>query len=159
MLCARLLRRVSSARDPRVARLPGYVVRYRKLSTDRSAKCDLVHVGGSAAAYGVVFGIDADQRAALDRFEEAGTGYHPALVTAVIDGRPLRASTYLADAAHLVEDLPPYDWYRDLVVAGALEHRLPESYIREQLDVAAVEDPDLGRSRREREALGRAGCR
>jgi gamma-glutamylcyclotransferase len=158
MLCARLLRRVSSARDPRVARVPGYRVRYRKLSVDGSAKCDLVHAGGSAAAFGVLYDIDDEQQAILDRFEGVGDGYHRASVTVLVDGRPQEALTYLADDTHLVEALAPYDWYRDLVVAGAREHGLPGAYIGEQLDVPAAPDPDAARDRREREALGESRC-
>jgi hypothetical protein len=158
MLCARLLRRVSSARDPRVARVPGYVVRYRKLSVDRSAKCDLVPAREPATAYGVVFRIDPDQRGALDRYERVGSGYHVAPVGVIVDEHPLTAFTYLADASHVVDGLLPYDWYRDLVVAGALEHGLPDAYIHEQLDVPAADDRDPERSRRERAVLGGAGC-
>jgi hypothetical protein len=158
MLCSRLLRRVPSARDPRVAVLPGCAVRYRKRSVDLSAKCDLVLVGGAATAYGVLFDIDAEQQTILDRFESVGDGYHPASVTALVRGRALEALTYLADDTHLVEGLLPYDWYRDLVVAGAREHGLPDAYIAEQLDVPALPDPDAARSRREREALGECWC-
>ena len=158
MLYARLLRRVSSARDPQVARLPGYAVRYRKRSVDGSAKCDLVLVGEPAMAYGVLFDIDPHQQAILDRFEGVGGGYHPTSVAVLVQGRSLEALTYIADDTHVVEGLPPYDWYRDLVVAGAREHGLPDIYIGEQLDVAAVPDPDAARERREREALDEGRC-
>ncbi len=158
MLCSRLLRRVSSARDPRVALLLGYGVRYRKRGVDLSAKCDLVLVGGPATAYGVLFDIDPEQQTILDQFESVGYGYHPASVTALVHGRALEALTYLADDTHLVDGLLPYDWYRDLVVAGAREHGLPDAYIDEQLDVPALPDLDAARSRREREALDEGRC-
>ena len=150
MLSSRLLKRVSSARDPRVARVPGHVVRYRKLSVDGSAKCDLVLAGEPGTAYGVVFDIDSGQRATLDGFEDVGGGYHAAPITVLVGGRRLDAFTYLADASHVVRGVSPYDWYRDLVVAGALEHGLPGAYIREQLAVQAVADEDAERARRER---------
>jgi hypothetical protein len=153
MLRARLLRRVRSASDPRVVRVPGYAVRYRKLSVDGSAKCDLVHVGEPSTAYGVVYDIEPEQQAILDCFEGVGGGYHLASVTVQVQGRLLDVLTYLADDTHLVAGLLPYDWYRDLVVAGARQHGLPDAYVGEQLDVPASPDPDATRSRREREAL------
>lgn len=153
MLRARLLRRVSSARDPRAVTVPGYEVRYRKLSVDGSAKCDLVPGGRSSTAYGVLYDIEPDQQAILDRFEGVGAGYHPVFVAVLDRGRRQEALTYLADESHLVEGTLPYDWYRDLVVAGAREHGLPDAYIHEQLDVPGLPDPDAARGRREREAL------
>jgi hypothetical protein len=158
MLCKRLLRRIATAREPRVARLPGYAVRYHKRGVDLSAKCDLVFVGGDATAFGVIFAIDPAEQAVLDRFENVGAGYHRTSITVLVDDRPLEALTYLADDTHVVEGLRPYDWYRDLVVAGAREHGLPGSYIDAHLDVPASPDPDGERSRREREALEGSRC-
>ena len=158
MLFARLLRRVSSARDPRAVRVPGHAVRYRKLSVDGSAKCDLVRVAESSMAYGVLYDIEPVQRKILDRYEGVGAGYHPVFVTVETHGRLLEALTYLADDTHLVDGLLPYDWYRDLVVAGAREHGLPDAYVEEQLEVSALPDPDATRSRRGREALRRGQC-
>jgi hypothetical protein len=158
MLTARLTARVPSAREPRVAALPGCEVRYRKLSVDGSAKCDLVRVGGGAVAYGVVFEVDPGDMAGLDRAERAGYGYHRAELTAEVEGGQVQVAAYLADESHVVRGPAPYDWYRDLVVAGAREHGLPEAYVRAQLDVAAVADPDAGRARHERAVLGAAGA-
>jgi hypothetical protein len=107
MLRARLQRRISSARDLQTVSVPGYVVRYRKLSLDGSAKCDLVPAGESSTAHGVLFDIEPEQQAILDRFEGVGGGYHPAFVTAQVDGRPLEVLTYLADDSHLVEGSCP----------------------------------------------------
>ena len=109
-------------------------------------------------AYGVLFDIDPVQQAILDRFEGVGGGYHPTCVAVLVHGRLLEALTYIADDTHVVQGLPPYDWYRDLVVAGAREHGLPDFYIGEQLDVAAVPDPDATRERQEREALDEGRC-
>lgn len=154
MLRARLLRRVSSARDPRAVSVPGCVVRYRKLSVDGSAKCDLVPVEESSTAYGVLYDIEPEQRAILDRFEGVGAGYHHALIAVQDHGRQLEVLSYLADDSHLVEGILPYDWYRDQVVAGAREHGLPGAYVDGQLHVPALPDPDPERIGREREVLG-----
>jgi hypothetical protein len=157
MLTSRLAARVPSARDPRVAALPGFVVRYRKISVDGSAKCDLVRAEPSATAYGVVFAIAPRDKLSLDGFEGAGRGYHEERLAVEVDGRELHPLVYLADASHVVDGLVPFDWYRDIVVAGAREHDLPAAYIREQLDVPARADPDEARSLRERSVLGDIG--
>lgn len=153
MLTARLAKRVPSARNPRVAALPGHVVRYRRLSVDGSTKCDLVRAEESATAYGVIYDIDPDQRPNLDAAESVGNGYHREQLTVAVDDRELTVFTYIADASHIAEQVAPYGWYRDLVVGGALEHGLPGRYIDEQLDVTATSDPDAARDRRERAVL------
>ncbi len=42
----------------------------------------------------------------------------------------------------LRDDLPPFRWYKDMVIQGATQNRLPESYVRQIEAVEAVEDPD-----------------
>jgi hypothetical protein len=147
MFTARLRDRVSSARNARVVVLPGYSVRYRKKSKDGSAKCDLVFVGEPVTAYGVVFDIDPLELPILDRCEGAGSGYDQGSIRVLVGDRSLEALTYLASS--IDDDLAPYDWYRNWVVAGAREHGLPDDYIREQLDVSAVPDPNAERDHRE----------
>jgi gamma-glutamylcyclotransferase len=157
MFTAQLIDRVPSARNPRVVELPGYVVRYRKESIDRSAKCDLVLVGGSARAYGVIFEIDSNELGKLDEAEGEGQGYRRDQLTVVVDALELQALVYLAD--RFVDDsVSPYDWYRDIVVAGAREHGLPSSYVAEQLNVPARPDPNEGRSGRRRAFLRETGA-
>lgn len=121
---------------------------------DGSAKCDLVPVGESSTAYGVLYDIEPEQQAVLDHFEGVGAGYHHAVIAVQDHGRQLEVLTYLADDSHLVEGILPYDWYRDQVIAGAKEHDLPGVCVDGQLDVPALPDPDPERSRREREVLG-----
>lgn len=187
MLTARLTARVPSARDPRVVRLPGYEVRYRKRGRDGSAKCDLVPAaggaaaggaadggppaggpaesgaaeggalaGGPATAYGVVFTIDASDRRRLDRAEGAGAGYHAETLVVRCRDNDLDVFTYMADEAAVKPELLPFDWYRDLVVAGALEHGLPRDCVGRLRDVPVVEDPDVSRSDREKAVLERS---
>jgi hypothetical protein len=120
-------------------------------SSDGSAKCDLVFGGEPATAYGVVFEIDPGELPILDRYEDAGSCYDRGSITVLAGNRSLEVLTYLA--ASIDDDLAPYDWYRNWVVAGAREHELPEDYVREQLDVPAVPDPSAARGDRERNAL------
>ena len=56
--------------------------------------------------------------------------------------------TYVAGARYFDAALVPFDWYRDLVVAGAIEHGLPASYIDELMRAPVVSDPDAARAAR-----------
>ena len=155
MLSARLRSRVRSATNPRVVALPGRAVSYRKLSwKDGSAKCDLaVAPDPSATAYGVVFDIDPSDRGALDAAEGCGHGYHAVTLEVTYSGRVLHPFAYVADQEALVSDLPPFDWYRDLVVAGAKEHALPPDYVASLAAVTAAVDPEPHRAAEERSII------
>jgi hypothetical protein len=56
----------------------------------------------------------------------------------------LSALTYYATS--IDPGIRPYDWYRDLVIAGAREHGLPEEYVRILEKVATVMDSDADRA-------------
>jgi hypothetical protein len=51
--------------------------------------------------------------------------------------------TYVA--TRLTDGIRPYDWYLNLVLAGALEHGLPEDYFEEIVATRSRPDPDLSR--------------
>ena len=55
------------------------------------------------------------------------------------------------------ENLLPYDWYRALIVAGALEHELPESYVAALRDAVVRADPDAKRREKNLLLLQRSG--
>jgi gamma-glutamylcyclotransferase len=64
--------------------------------------------------------------------------------------------TYVAGDRHIDTAGVPFDWYRDLVVAGAVEHGLPPSYVEELAQIPAVSDPYPARAERVRGLLGGA---
>lgn len=128
MLTARLRERVSSARPVGTACLPGFSLRWHKVSVDGSGKCNVVEdATPGACVWGVFFAIESAQKDSLDKAEGLGKGYGDREVSVVLGGSTLSAQTYVAtrtDAAYL-----PYDWYKALVVAGAREHALPPDYV------------------------------
>jgi len=67
----------------------------------------------------------------------------------------LRAATYIATEAD--RTLQPYDWYRALVIAGALQHTLPDQWIAMLNQVASVPDPDPKRRSSAIAVLKKAG--
>ena len=142
----RMKKRVPSAHFYDVARLPGYYLAFRKLSRDGSAKCDLEPFEPQTV-WGVIYCLDADERQYLDQAE--GEGYRAVDVTVAAREGFIDVLTYRAKPDWLIDGLP-YDWYRDLVVAGAREHDLPEPYTAGIGAMDAATDPDSERAKRKR---------
>ncbi len=146
----RLECRVGRVRPIGVARLGGYVLRWHKRSEDGSGKCDIVRKDGSEV-FGILYELDASKLPILDRIEGAGMGYERSAVTVEIDGTEVEATTYKATS--ISADILPYDWYRDLVIAGARWHRLPSSYVQLLEGQQTRADSDAVRAGRERSQL------
>lgn len=145
MLLQRLKSRCGSVRFHCIASVPGYEIAFIKKSKDRSGKATLLPTTAEAARiYGVVFQIDENEIKALDAFEGRGSGYERIddfRVETEIGAEFLIVSTYIAASEHLDSLLQPYDWYLDLIVAGAEQAELPETYIQMLRATAAIEDP------------------
>jgi hypothetical protein len=66
--------------------------------------------------------------------------------------------TYRATPEYIDDNLKPYGWYRDFVLAGGREHGLPPEYIAEYIQlVEAIEDPNKTRDQKQRATLGGPG--
>ena len=100
------------------ARAPGFAVRFHKISKDRSGKCTLVATDDeTAAAFGVLYDVADGDGDRLDIVE--GPGYvRRSIQLRLADDRTTDAMTYVADDRYVDVTLVPFDWYRDLVVAG-----------------------------------------
>ena len=146
MYSPRLQSRVSSARFVDIARLPGYCLAFRKRGHDGSGKCDLEPFE-METVWGVLFRVDTAELDALDAAEGEGYRRKPVVVTTSEDF--VDAFTYRARADWLTHELP-FDWYRDLVVAGAQEHGLPEVYTAAiaAMDACADEDGERAAANR-----------
>lgn len=150
MLLQRLQPRCKSARVRGVASVPGYRLAFSKRSKDGSGKATLVS-DPAAQVYGIVFDIAAKDATELDRIEGRGKGYERIEEVAAIthpDGQPITVTAYIAQDDFLDAGLQPYDWYRDLVVKGAEQHRLPDEYLATLRAIPALADPDPERRTR-----------
>ena len=138
----------------------GYVARrqltFDKLSRrDGSGKCDAEETGNETdRVYGVIFEIKCSHKAALDTAEGRGKGYELETVEVIAKHGTVRARTYIATRKDRA--LRPYHWYKALVVAGAVEHDLPKSYVEWLRVFESKEDPHADR-RAENEAILFAG--
>ncbi len=133
----RLSQRTPTARLVGTAYLPDWSLRFCKRSRDASGKCTIV--AGSSGVHVAIFDISAEDKRVLDAIEGLGNGY--AGISLSIPGFG-DCSSYIAEASHTDESLAPYDWYRELVLAGARAHSFPVDYLQRIESVAAVPDPD-----------------
>ena len=117
------------------AELGRHALRLHKRGSDGSAKCDAFDTGReSDRVLGVVYRISLQEEAALDRVEGLGVGYDRVKVGVKTEARSCAVSscevmTYVARPSHIDPTLIPFDWYMKLVLEGAREHGLAESYI------------------------------
>lgn len=145
MLSARLRERVPSAKAIGIGRLPGHALRWHKRGSDGSGKCDIEKTGQARdVVWGVLIELDAAEKPALDRAEGLGKGYVERRVSVITDHGSVKASAYVGTGRDPA--IKPYDWYKDLVIAGAREHGLPEPYLRQLEHVQANRDPNPARS-------------
>lgn len=152
MLTTRLRQRAPSARAVCIGNVNGYVLCWHKRSKDGSGKCDAVETGRPRdALWGVVVELTAVEKLHLDEKEGLGHGYRERVVTVVTDAGNVSAGMYYASA--IEPGLRPYSWYRDLVIAGALEHGLPQQYIEALAAVEAIEGPDPKRAAKNRRLI------
>jgi hypothetical protein len=149
MLTERVSARCASAKVIGRATAANYILEFCKQSADGSGKATLVQSAKEGAlVHGVLFDIATAERTDLDAAEGLGQGYSrndDFRVWSETSGE-VRASTYIG--TRLDRSLKPYDWYRALVIAGALQHELPAEWIAAIERVAARPDPKPNRATR-----------
>lgn len=144
MLTGRIRERCPSVTVLGIAELHGHELRWHKRSQDGSGKCNFVQTNdATAVVYGVLYEIPVGEKLALDRAEGLGKGYEEMNAEVAFRGAPRTASIYCA--TDVDPSLKPYTWYKALVVAGAEEHNLPNTYIERLVATVAMEDPDRER--------------
>lgn len=138
----RMRARVPSAVSLGCHRLDGFRLRFGKRGADGSAKADIHFTGDTChAVYGAVYLMLEAERPVLDRIEG---GYNRASVLLGSKRDELRAFTYIA-AEPVDEEYAPFDWYRQLLLAGGRHHDLPTGYLQRIAGVETVADPDAHR--------------
>ena len=145
MLSTWLVTRCDSAKSVSIALARGYELEFTKRSRDGSGKATLTKAGPATCTPGVLFEICESQRGDLDKSEGSGYARCENFRVETANG-PEMATTYLATGR--VEDLRPYDWYLELIIAGALEHGVSNSHIVQLSAESYDRDPDEGRQTR-----------
>ncbi len=148
MLLQKLKINVPSARKISNARLKEYRFAFNKVSRkDGSAKGNILWTGNETDnVWGVVFEIDDRDKKALDREEGLGKGYSEIAVSVTTaKNETIEALVYIADKEATQHDLLSFDWYRDMVVMGARQNSLPESFINDLEKLPFIRDDNEGR--------------
>lgn len=123
-------------------------LRWHKKSRDGSGKCDIFVTGApDHQVYGVLFEISESEKAQLDIAEGLHHGYEEKMVEVLTTAGRVSAVVYYAMV--IDGEVRPYEWYKRYVVDGAIEHGLPEDYVRLLKSVDAIADPDPDRHKRE----------
>ena len=149
----RLGRRIASARPCGTAFLDGWSLAFRKRGKDGSGKASLL--AGGDGVHVALYSISPDDRPILDSIEHAGIGYEAMTVDMPDHGR---CFTYVATDAYIDDELRPFCWYRELVIAGARFQDFPTAYVDAIHAVRVKRDPDDARRRRNHALLGALGA-
>jgi gamma-glutamylcyclotransferase len=151
MLTRRLTERTASAATVGIGFIEGHRLAFDKVSRDGSGKADIEATGNPTdRVYGVLFRIAAVEERKLDDAEGLGGGYRKGNVQVVTANGISPAVAYIATDKEAA--CRPYDWYKALVLAGAVEHGLPNAYVEWLRTTHSQTDPNVVR-RAENEAL------
>jgi len=155
MLACRLCAgdRCPSAKAIGTGYVEGRRLAFDKVSEDGSGKCDAERTDRPTdRVHGVVFDVALTEKDALEKVEGLGKGYSQETVRVITPRGVVEAMTFVATRKD--PSLRPYRWYKELVVAGAVEHDLPAEYVERIRAVEAVEDVGSGCDR----PTGRPQC-
>jgi len=146
----RIRQRVPSARVLGTFSLADHELRFHKHGRDDSGKCDAFYTGNSShVVRGVLYEIDASEKAVLDQAEGLGNGYDEKDVNLFdVAGNVAQAVSYYA--TNINSSLLPFTWYKDHVLIGAREAILPEEYITRIAGIESIVDPDREREMEQR---------
>ena len=139
----RLQLRVPSAQVIAKVGLMCWQLKFHKHGQDISAKCNIIQTGKAGdVVYGVVYEMLESERNDLDKVEGLHCGYSLAQMEITDLGT---AFFYQAEDDYIDDELLPFDWYKELVVAGSRYHEFPDTYLRQINRVAAIPDNDTAR--------------
>jgi len=136
----RLSLRLPTARFAGTTKLGGNRLCFHKRSKDQSGKCNIV--SGNNSVHLAIYELNGEEKAKLDQIEGVGMGYSVEKIEVPDFGE---CFTYVATASFIDDDLRPYSWYKELVLAGCESLMLPNGYIRAIQEIAAIVDPDQAR--------------
>jgi len=147
----RLQYRVPSARVIGTVGLMGWQLQFHKRGQDASAKCNIIQTGKTAdVVYGAIYEMLASEKAELDKVEGLNSGYSLAHMELADQGA---AFFYVAEKEYIDNELLPFDWYKELVVAGGRFHAFPETYLAQINCVNTIADHDEARQQQHMEIV------
>lgn len=155
MLRQRLHARVGRLTELGAVQLNQFRLTFSKRGNDGSGKCTLVAGGVDDVVWGVAFKLNARQKQLLDQFE--GPAYDIHEVSPALGQQRLSAFTYISMPPHIDAACRPFPWYKNLVLAGALQLGLPQHHISTIQAVPTIPDPDQDRMARHNALIADSG--
>jgi len=150
MSSKRLLARIDSAIFLGIGYIMEHELRFHKISKDGSGKADTYFTGNKKdIIWGVISEIAKKDKKILDKYEGLGFGYAEKEVNVILPiGESVKSILYYAIRIDEKNEILPYKWYVDYLIAGAIEFEFPKSYIKDlkQIDFKH----DLNEERREK---------
>ena len=124
MSTERIRSRIHSAHKLCIGYIKNKRMLFNKRSSDGSGKANIVNDTGYVT-WGVVYDVTYED---LEKLDEIERGYSREYVKVYcIQGNIILAATYVS--TELTGNPVPRDSYKHIVLKGAREHELPESYI------------------------------
>lgn len=147
MLFQRLANRITGIQKIGTGWVNGYQFTFNKISKDGSAKANLIKGDEENKVFGVVYEFDISQKEKLDKFEGKGYGYEDTklLVHYSEDSKEEVWCYLVLDEKFTKEDFLPYHWYKEFVLRGAKENKLPALYTNEIEELSSQEDSNQER--------------
>lgn len=151
MCFRRFKKRIPSGVFEAIAILNGYELRFHVKDDDGSGKCDAFYTGKrSDHVIGVVYDIEATEKHLLDKAEDLGVEYREREEVVKVNEAEMNVFLYVAIPEVIDTGVTPYDWYKEFVMKGAREHKLPATYIESIEKIPAKPDPDEERAYKNR---------
>lgn len=146
----RLRNRVPSATKLTNAFITGYFLTCNKVSTDGSAKANIIKSDNlEDEVWGVIFEIADNEKEHLDRAEGLGKGYTEMKMNFIdLNNINHEAQVYVAENNSINNKLLPFDWYRRYIITGAKENHLPSKYLRKLESLEFVVDANEDRRKK-----------
>ena len=152
LLIERLRARAPSIKKVGTGFINCYDLQFYKRSIDDSGKCTIIPtLNDQDQVYGLLAIINETDKPKLDRSEGLDRGYSQHMVEVNTSHGVVSAFTYVAE--HVDKTLRPYTWYRDLVVAGAVQNNFPDEYVAWLKCIKVDVDPDQERELKNRKVL------
>ena len=140
----RVEKRAPSAKVIGPAVLNNHCLTFHKRSCDGSGKCTIEY-SESHKVYGVLFKINTEDECKLDDAEGArpNGGYRKETFKVELCNAKCKeykdVKTYIAKCNYIDRTLKPYTWYKQHVLVGAIEQKLPPCYIDYLMGIEAKE--------------------
>ncbi len=145
----RIQSRCPSARLMGMFHLKGYLLSFNKAGKDGSGKGNVIATENDKDwVYGVVFDINSQEIAYLDKAEGLGVDYDKRLI-GVHDKNENTIDALIYTALLTHDNSKPYHWYKTHLLTGAIEANLPAKYIQAIRNTESITDPNKQRTSHE----------